>query len=60
MSTPPARRLDVWLLATGPDSEPVALHGVSELTDHDTADAFDRLMPSLVAELRERLTGEKR
>lgn len=59
MSTP-ARRLDVWLMATSPDTEPVSLHGESALTDHDIAEAFDRLVPGLVAEFRERLTGEKR
>lgn len=57
--TAPARRLDVWLMATSPDTEPVSLHGESALTDHDTAEAFDRLVPGLVAELRERVTGEK-
>jgi hypothetical protein len=46
-------------MATSPDVEPVSLHAESGLTDHDTAEAFDRLMPGLVAELRERLTGEK-
>lgn len=54
----PNRRLDVWVLASGSDIEPISLHGESKLTDHDTAEAFDRLVPGLVARLREHVTGE--
>ncbi|MBN9607810.1 MAG: hypothetical protein BGO26_10095 [Actinobacteria bacterium 69-20] len=50
---------DIWLLATVPSKEPISIHAESEI-DGGVAGAFDRLVPGLVADLRERVTGEKR
>lgn len=51
--------IDVWLLVTAPGKEPISLHAESEV-DGGASGAFDRLVPGLVADLRERVTGEKR
>lgn len=47
------------LRAEVPGQKPITIRARSEI-DGGIAGAFDRLMPGLVAELRERLTGEKR
>lgn len=58
MSTPEPT-FHVWLMATVPDREPITIHAEAEING-GIGGAFDRLMPELVAQLRERVTGEKR
>lgn len=48
----------VWLLATVPGNEPITIHAEAEI-DGGIAGAFDRLVPGLVENLRELVTGEK-
>lgn len=50
--------LDVWLMATVADAE-IALHAESVVIGANLGDAFDRVVPDLVAELRRRVVGDE-
>lgn len=58
MSTAPESTFHVWLMATVPGKEPITIHAEAEI-DGGIGGAFDRIMPELVGQLRERVTGEK-
>lgn len=53
-----AQTFTILLRADVPGQKPITIRAKSEI-DGGIAGAFDRLMPGLVADLRERLTGEK-
>lgn len=58
MSTPPNPTFTLLLRAKAPGKKPITIRAEAEING-GVAGAFDRLMPGLVAELRERLTGEQ-
>lgn len=58
MSTPAGPTFTLMLRAKVPGKKPITIRAEAEI-DGGIAGAFDRLMPRLVAELRERLTGER-